>query len=92
VARFIYKVVNDKEGKITSSRKREDTGTCADKCVWRSYLVPNVSEDDEGNIVYRWVLYYGKKQGTGELTSSHSHDFAQSALLYLNHRKSQFYF
>jgi hypothetical protein len=87
-----HKVVKDKEGKIISSRKREDTGTWADKCLWRCYLVPDVSKDDEGHIVDRWILHYGKKQGTGEFTSSHSHDFAQNALLYPNHRKSQPHF
>jgi MULE transposase domain len=87
-----HKVVKDKEGKITSSRKREDTRTWADSCLWRCYLVPNISEDEEGNVTERWILHYGKKRGTGELTDSHSHDLAQNPLLYPTHQTRQPHF
>jgi hypothetical protein len=74
---------------IISTRHRDDTGKNGKNCCWRCYLVPSKEIDNEGGIIRRWVLRYGKTQTTSLPTNSHSHSFAEDPFIYIQHRNVQ---
>jgi hypothetical protein len=49
--------------------------------------------DGEGGVLNRWVLRYGKSQGSNSYTlDQHSHSFAENPLIYPKHRKAEISF
>jgi hypothetical protein len=72
---------------IVSTRKRDDTKVYGKNCLWRCFLVPFVSTDEKGNQLEQWILRYGKNRISTLLTTTHSHDLAQNALIFPGHRK-----
>jgi hypothetical protein len=82
-------VVRDPEDSkiIVSTRKRDDTKLYGKNCLWRCFLVPFVSIDEGGNRLEQWILRYGKNRVSTLPTTTHSHELAQNALIYPEHRK-----